>query len=281
MATKQILELMPKIMEEVGAIPKTHRSGEGFMYRSVNDVFEKLQPLLVKYGITLATNVRDLVVSQAIEPVPATATKAGRLIYRAALVLDVQLIAPDDSHVAFSGAGEGIHYITDKATYKAQSGAFKYAMFNGLCIPVAEADDPDAAGAPESPKAAAVDPLEMLKQAAQQTAAVNGHPASEPAPAVTQPVNGTANPPGMPTPPAAANMAGPSVPTQHARIVAMAQELKMPQEALKQNVAKRGKQRLAELTFGDCEEMTRGLYAKLCERKVQLSPKLREMLAHF
>ena len=70
------------------------------------------------------------------------------------LSLRVEFFAPDGSSVIAETVGEGLD-MSDKASNKAMSAAYKYALFQVFCIPTAEAKDSERdsieRGAPASP----------------------------------------------------------------------------------------------------------------------------------
>ena len=163
-----IHELMPKIMADIGAIGKTHRHpGHNYKFRSVEDVLDHLYPVLTKHKVFLSTQVCCQQISEVCEPPPATALPGqsrdalkGRVIYRSALLMTVAFCATDGSQVECMSAGEGIAFNEDKATYKAMSGAFKYAVLLGLCVPLdpSVVDDPDRDGEVTPPAPAKLQP---------------------------------------------------------------------------------------------------------------------------
>jgi len=145
----EIYKLLPRVMADVGAIPLGHRNkAQSYQFRSVYDVLNAVHPTLVRHGVSLGTSVENY--QTAVEREAKAGNQGERLVYRATLLLNVRLSAPDGSSVTFTAAGEGIDYGGDKATNKAMSAAFKYAMFLGLAIPIApgDADDSDEGGAP-------------------------------------------------------------------------------------------------------------------------------------
>lgn len=149
---EQIHTLLPAIMADIGAIEKGKKNREqNYRFRSVDDVLNALHPLLCKHGVSLGLDVTDHKVESRQE------AKAGgrgeRSVTRATLMLTVRFMAPDGSCRTFSACGEGLDFGGDKATAKATSAAFKYAMLLGLCVPVEAADIDD--GDQEGPAAAA------------------------------------------------------------------------------------------------------------------------------
>jgi hypothetical protein len=130
----QILELLPKLMQNVGPILKTQENKQqGYRFRGVEQVLQKLQPNLIELGLSLSVETKQHT-TNIVEGVDKSGKP--RATHVAAVTLAVTITAPDGSSVTNSAAGEGMDYGGDKATSKAMSTAFKYAMFFGLCIPV-------------------------------------------------------------------------------------------------------------------------------------------------
>lgn len=146
---REIDRLLPLLIRDIGAIPKTHRNkAQSYDFRSIEDGLAKLQPLLVAHGVGLVPTTHALKTEAMQEPKPGGGV---RTIYRTTLLLKVELRAPDGSSVTMSAAGEGQDYGGDKATPKALSQAFKYVVFLGFCVPVQdglEDSDRDERAAP-------------------------------------------------------------------------------------------------------------------------------------
>jgi hypothetical protein len=126
----QIYELLPKVMADIGPILKDRKNTgpRGYMFRGVDQVLSRVQPVIIKHGVTLGIKSENHVVTQR-------ETDKG-IVYHATLLLTVTFCAPDGSSVASCVPGEARDTNDDKATFKAMSMAFKYALFFGLCIPV-------------------------------------------------------------------------------------------------------------------------------------------------
>lgn len=143
----QIREIMPRITEELGAIPKRGRNAaQNYRFRKVDDLIDALAPILRKHGVILQTRVTQHWTDSRKER-KAGPNAGQRTINRATLTLSVEFIAPDGSSVVKEAAGEGIDFGGDKATAKAMSAAFKYALGLGLPIPFVELEDGDQDGA--------------------------------------------------------------------------------------------------------------------------------------
>lgn len=141
----QINVLLSEVMEDLGAIPKSKKNtSQNYKFRSIDDVLNALHPVLCKHGMTAPVKTRNLKTEVRIEE--KAGNRGERAIYRSTLELDVEFTAPDGTKVVCTAAGEGIDFNGDKATAKAMSAAYKYAVTLGLCIPVEAGvlDDGDA-----------------------------------------------------------------------------------------------------------------------------------------
>jgi hypothetical protein len=130
----QILELLPKLMQQVGPILKEQENKQQkYRFRGVEQVLQRLQPQLIQLGMSLSVAATE---HSAAQYDSTDSSGKPRKVHVAAVTLAVTITAPDGSSVTNSAAGEGMDHGGDKATSKAMSMAFKYAMFFGLCIPV-------------------------------------------------------------------------------------------------------------------------------------------------
>lgn len=131
------------VRKDVGAIAKGRENAHfGYRFRGIDDVLAAFSPVFEKHGITPSVSVSRHRVS--VLPDPSTNTKP-RHRYRAAVIVTVTLTAQDGSSISNSAPGEGLDENGDKASYKAMSGGYKYALLLGLCIPADKKslNDPD------------------------------------------------------------------------------------------------------------------------------------------
>lgn len=109
---------------------------DGYKYRSIDDVLDRLAPLLGKYRLCVLPRALERVVAERKD-------EQQRLLLHVALRVSFTLTSVDDgsSHTieAFGEALDG----GDKATAKAMSAAYKAAMVQTFCIPISGAEDPD------------------------------------------------------------------------------------------------------------------------------------------
>ena len=129
-----IYNSMLAIQEELTAITKDQSNGQqGWKFRGVDDVMNTLHPILVKHKVFACPKVLD------IQRTSATTGKGGCLNYATATV-EYNFYDESGESISVTVVGEGLDG-GDKATSKALSIAYKYAMFQTFCIPTE--DDPD------------------------------------------------------------------------------------------------------------------------------------------
>lgn len=125
------------MIREIDPVGKDHRNAQqGFLYRSVDDVYNALHTVMAKCRVYVLTSILD-------EQREDRPTRNGgtsifvrlRVRYRIVSGIDGTYV---DTEVIGEASDSG-----DKATNKALATAFKYAFFQLLCIPT-EAIDPDA-----------------------------------------------------------------------------------------------------------------------------------------
>jgi len=118
-------------------IPKTRfNEVDEYRYRSIDDVLNRLAPLLAKHRLCVLPRVLE---RQVIE-------RRGdeQLLVDVALKVAFSFVSADDgsSHL-IEAYGEALD-AGDKGTAKAMSAAYKSAMIQAFCIPVGDLEDADA-----------------------------------------------------------------------------------------------------------------------------------------
>jgi hypothetical protein len=154
--SKKIYSAIAGMMADMEAIGKEKKNAaQGFMYRGIDQVFNAVHPLFAKHKVFPTCEIvsRDVTERQS--------TKGGVLFY-VNLKARYTFHAEDGSSVSTEAWGEAMDS-GDKASNKAMSGAYKYAMFQLLCIPT-EAVDPDS-------QVHEVEPVKQQKTAARKPAA--------------------------------------------------------------------------------------------------------------
>jgi len=149
------------VMNDISAIGKNRKNAQqGYAFRGVDDVYNALQPALIKNGlvmkpVTLSHNITE------------HTSRNGGVLFRCIITMEYTIYSVEDgSFITCSTVGEAMDS-GDKATNKAMSAAFKYLCFNLFCIPTEEAKDSE------------IDTHEVAKKT---TAPASYSPASAPAP---------------------------------------------------------------------------------------------------
>lgn len=139
----RIYKAIPAVMADIGAIGKDSRNQQqGFMYRGIDAVMNALNPVLQRHGLFVVPEVLEQTREER------QTSKGGNLLY-SILKVRYTLCADDGSSVSAVVIGEGMDS-GDKASNKALSAAYKYAMFQLFSIPTEEMKDPDADTPPDS-----------------------------------------------------------------------------------------------------------------------------------
>lgn len=134
--TPKIYEALIKANELVGAISKGNTNQQqGFKFRGVDDVYNRLHPILAKCGIVIVPEVVSYEVTER-------QARNGVLLYTRATIRH-HFTASDGSSVTTLVVGEAMDS-GDKGMNKAMSIALKYALFQLFTIPTDEDKDPDA-----------------------------------------------------------------------------------------------------------------------------------------
>lgn len=111
---------------------------DDYFYRSIDDVINRMSPLLASHGLC--------VLPRALERSVSDIPKPGRLATgRVTLKVAFDLVSMEDgTHHTIETFGEALDD-GDKATAKAMSAAYKTAMLQAFCIPCVGAEDADQA----------------------------------------------------------------------------------------------------------------------------------------
>ena len=160
----QIYELIGKAMNDIGAIGKDDfNPQQKYKFRGIDAVMNALNPVMRKYGLFCTPEVLNQVREER------STTNGGTLKY-SLLTVKYTVYAPDGSTVSATVLGEGMDS-GDKASNKAMSVAFKYAMFQLFCIPTEEFVDPDFETPPDNK------PVKKPEQKPEQPKPVEAKPA--------------------------------------------------------------------------------------------------------
>ena len=119
-------------------IAKRHTNPqEQYQYRSIDDVYERLSPLLSHHKLCILPRILKRRMRER-------RGDAGEALVSVTLKAAFDFVCAEDgsSHTIMS-YGEALD-ASDKATAKAMTGAYKSAVLQAFCIPVADPDDADA-----------------------------------------------------------------------------------------------------------------------------------------
>jgi hypothetical protein len=125
---------------------------DDYKYRSIDDVLDRLAPLLARHRLCVFPRALERAVSERSD-------EQGRLLMHVALRVSFTLTSVDDgsAHVveAYGEALDG----GDKATAKAMSAAYKAAMVQTFCIPLCVGEDADRTSQRLSARSHSPEPL--------------------------------------------------------------------------------------------------------------------------
>ena len=132
--TPLIYSLMSRVMADIGAVGKNQTNAfDKYKFRGIDDVYNAVQPAMVKHGVFCVPEVVEQHVNQV-------QTSQGKPAMQVILRVQHTFYAPDGSSVSAITLGEAMDR-GDKAGNKAMSAAFKYALFETFCIPTEEDKD--------------------------------------------------------------------------------------------------------------------------------------------
>ena len=139
MSRRQVYRAINAVAADLAqaGIPKTHSNeAEGYEYRSIDDVLNRLAPLLARHRLCVLPRVLRRSASKR-------RGDQGATWIAVELKVAFDFISADDgSRHSVKVFGEALDS-GDKATAKAMAAAFKIAMVQSLCIPVPGNDDAD------------------------------------------------------------------------------------------------------------------------------------------
>lgn len=169
------------VISDLEGVAKSQRNKEqGYNFRGIDDVLKELHPLLGKHGVFLAPDVVEREYEERV-------SKSGTVGHCAHLHVRFRVYGPEGDSVELSTWGEGLDY-GDKATNKAATAAFKYALFELFAV-----SDPADDGDHETPEGGRTEPR---APAAPATRPTSRRPPPVPAPQLHDPSTGELAPAG-------------------------------------------------------------------------------------
>lgn len=153
-----IYKAIPAILADIGHIGKDKECTQGarFKFRGIDDVYNAIHPLLATHKVFPTAKILDKSYTER-------ESKSGGCLTFTKLTIEYTLWAEDGSSVKTEAVGEAMDS-GDKSCNKAMSVAYKYALFQLLCIPT-EAVDPDTEVHEPAPAKAALTEAEKLQVA--------------------------------------------------------------------------------------------------------------------
>lgn len=130
-----IYQALNAVMQEVGYVQRSRTQGLNYSFASESAFIEALRPELVKHGVVVhPLDVRSI-------NTESYTTRNGSEMNMTTVVVTYRFAhAPSGSHIDVTTVGQGAD-TGDKASNKALTGAFKYALRQALMIETG--DDPD------------------------------------------------------------------------------------------------------------------------------------------
>jgi hypothetical protein len=124
-----------EVINELGGIDKSgYNREQGYNFRGIDAVLQHLHPLFAKYGIFIAPQVVQRIYEERI-------SSKGTVGHACHLRVNFTVYGPTGDFITLVTWGEAVDY-SDKATNKAMTAAFKYALFQlfAICDPLEDAD---------------------------------------------------------------------------------------------------------------------------------------------
>lgn len=130
-----------RVKSEIGAVGKNRRNeAQGYSFRSIEDFIDAASPVLARHGVIMLPRITEhrLYHFERVNSNNRASTSTVATVSVEWIVLGPM----GDQLPTFCTVGEGAD-TADKATNKAMSAAFKYALSESMCIPL-HLDDGDS-----------------------------------------------------------------------------------------------------------------------------------------
>lgn len=165
---RTVYQLIAAVARELAqdGISKNQRNtqGTGYNFRGIDDVYNAVGPILARHGLVILPRCMT---RECVERVSGQ----GKALFYVTVEAEFDFVSSEDGSkhtvVMFGEAMDS----GDKATNKAMSAAFKYAMFQAFCIPTEGDNDADASTHTVAARTANPEPIETL--GAEQIAKIN------------------------------------------------------------------------------------------------------------
>ena len=166
MKVYQAINAVQRALCEDGISKSRKNSQQGYNFRGIDDIYNAVSPLLGEHGLCILPRVlsRECVERQ---------TKSGGALFYVACDVEFDFVcAEDGSKHTVKTYGEAMDS-ADKATNKAMSAAYKYAVMQAFAIPTEGDNDADAHHHDVAPRATHQDETRRLWMA-ETIASING-----------------------------------------------------------------------------------------------------------
>ena len=129
-----IYQSINAIMKHVPSIGKDRKNQQqGYNFRGIDDMYNALNPLLAEHGVFATSEVLNTEREER-------QTKSGGTLFYSILTVKFNFYATDGTFVTSVMIGEAMDN-GDKASNKAMSTAYKYALMQLFCIPTEDVKD--------------------------------------------------------------------------------------------------------------------------------------------
>lgn len=134
MPEQKIYEALCNVMTEIEAVTKNKTNPQqNYKYRSIDDVYNMIQPILGKHKIFILPKVLEIQEDE--KP-----SKSGGVLYYITLTMEYSFYTSDGSYLTTQAIGKAMD-AGDKALDKAKSSAMKYLLLQMFVIPTEEDKD--------------------------------------------------------------------------------------------------------------------------------------------
>lgn len=147
-----IYPAMVKVLQAVDAVGKTRTNEQQkYKFRGIDDILNAVHPALSEAGIFLAPTVIDRHLDRTEKDKPG---QGMQITWHCVLTVCHRFYAGDGSYVEVTTVGTGMD-TSDKASNKALSAAFKYALVEAFSIPTVDLDDDEQTQSGPAPRGGA------------------------------------------------------------------------------------------------------------------------------
>ena len=163
-STANVYALISKvsaIISEDGISKSRKNAQQGYQFRGIDDIYNAIAPILAKSGLVILPRCTD-------HKIEVRETGAGKKLFCAYIKVDFDFVSSfDSSKHTITTYGEAMD-MADKATNKAMSAAYKYAVMQAFCIPTEGDNDADSSTHESTPKKETKKPLTAEKKPLEQ-----------------------------------------------------------------------------------------------------------------